>query len=970
MLAYVGTAKLGLNLRFEEMSVPAIWAPSGIALAAVLLGGYRMVPAVALGALLASVTTGAPAGVVLSITIGDSVAALTGAWLLRRARLDASLRRVRDVVALTFLAGIVSAAISTAVGVGGLLAFGGLDGSVTASALRTWWLGDMGGILLVASALLVFASTPWSWLRSRDAVQTLVLSLLYGVVAFAALRYDTGFPYLVFPLLFALALACRQPGAVLGTVIVAAVTVWLTDHGHGPFAGAQSDADLARTQLFVAVGAITALLVAAARTEREMAEHALDRLAGSERALAEAQRLAQVGSFDWDLRTGKTVWSDELYRILGLDPAVVPPAYGSMRALLHEEDRPSVDAVMRRATRELTPYTTVHRIIRPDGQVRTLECHGRVEYDEAGVPVRMVGTALDITAIALAEERFRALFENAPFSRIVIDLAGTIALVNSHTAQLFGYDCEQLVGTSVETLIPLDPDAAVAWYMMVASDAPTDDPPLELRARRRGGAEFQVEVSLTPFVSEEGRLISVAITDITDRKLAAQALAHRASHDALTGLPNRTLFLDRLEHAISRARRSRRKLAVMFLDLDDFKLVNDTRGHDVGDLLLIGLTPRLSSALRPGDTIARFGGDEFVVLCEDLSDDSDALAIAERIEQACTGPVVIGDYEHSVSVSIGVVLVTDLETVTPSDVLRDSDAAMYRAKATGKGKIELFDDVMRARLVQQLAIEASLRRAIEHGEMRVFYQPIASLEQHRIVTIEALLRWEHPRRGLLEPKCFMHVAESTGLIVPIGQWAIERACRQAVIWRDQAPAGERIPVSVNVSARELSRPDLADAVARILAATGLEPELLALEFTEAAVLEDPDVSERALHALKAIGVRLVLDDFGTGYSSLGHLRRMPIDALKIDRTLVGGLGRVGEDPALIDAIVRMAGALGVGVSAEGVETHAQLSRLRVLGCAQAQGDLFACPAPAEVLGALLADARERTRERDPDRVTA
>jgi diguanylate cyclase (GGDEF)-like protein/PAS domain S-box-containing protein len=970
-LAYAGGSKLGLRLAFEHASVSAVWVPSGIGLAAVLLGGHRLLPAVAFGALLANITTGAPAGVVLSVTLGGTTAALAGAWLLRRVHLDPSLRRVRDVAALVFLAGIVSTVISATVGVGSLLAFGRLHGSEAGSAWRAWWLGDMSGVVIVGSTLLVLAHTPSSsWLRSRDVLRTLVLSLLFAVATFAALRYDTGFPYLVFPLLFALSLACRQAGAVLGSVIVAAVTVWLTDHGHSPFVGAQSDADLARTQMFMAVGAITALLVAAARTEREMAEHALERLAGSERALADAQSLAQVGSFDWDLRTGATVWSEELYRILGLDPAVAAPGYALMRALLHDDDRASVDDVMRRATQDLTPYTTVHRIIRPDGQLRTLECHGRVECDEDGTPIRMVGTALDVTAIALAEERFRALFENAPFARVVIDPAGTIVLINSHTARLFGYTHEQLVGTNVEMLIPLEPDAPTVWYTVVASDAPADAAPLELRATRRGGEEFPVEVSLTPLVSEEGRLVSVAIADITERKHAVEALAYRASHDPLTGLPNRTLFLDRLEHAIGRARRSRRKLAVMFLDLDDFKLVNDTRGHDVGDLLLVALTPRLSSALRPGDTIARFGGDEFVVLCEDLSDDADALAIAERIEQACSGSVVIGDCEHSVSLSIGVVLVADLETMTPSDVLRDADAAMYRAKATGKGRIELFDDVMRARLVERLAIEASLRRAIALGELRVFFQPIIAVEERKIVSIEALLRWEHPRRGLLEPRCFMHVAESSGLIVPIGDWAIEQACRQAVGWRDQRPSGARIPVSVNVSARELARPDFAGEIGRILAVTGLEPELLALEFTETAVLEDPVVSEPALRALKAIGVRLILDDFGTGFSSLGQLRRMPIDALKIDRSLVGGLGREGEDPALVDAIVRLAGALGVGVSAEGVETHAQLSRLRVLGCSHAQGDLFACPAPVGEVAALLADTRSRSHERDPDRVTA
>ncbi len=579
--------------------------------------------------------------------------------------------------------------------------------------------------------------------------------------------------------------------------------------------------------------------------------------------------------------------------------------------------------------------------------------------------------AVEITAVALTEAHFQALFETASYARVVVDPAGTIVLVNSHTEQLFGYPRDELVGRAVAELIPVDADRGTAWYEGSAACAAAV---VELWARRREGDEFPVEVSLTPLVSEHGSLVSVEIADITDRKLAAEALAYRASHDPLTGLPNRTLFLDRLEHALGRARRSRRMLAVMFLDLDDFKLVNDTRGHDVGDLLLVGLTPRLSAALRPGDTIGRFGGDEFVVLCEELSEDSDALVIAERIEQACSSPVVIGDYEHAVSVSIGIVLVADPETVSPSELLRHADAAMYRAKAVGKGRIELFDDRMRARLVERIAIEASLRRAIENGELRLVYQPRVALEQNRIVAAEALLRWEHPVRGLLQPACFLHVAESSGLIVQIGEWVIEQACRQALAWRDQAPLAAPIRVSINLSAREIERPDIAGVVDRILKATGLPPDLLELELTEAVLSEDVDGAIRALCALKALGVRLVLDDFGTGAASLGQLRRLPIDALAVDRSLIDPLGSANEDAVIVDAIASMAGALGVGVIAEGVHTHAQLARLRVLGCQFAQGYLFAAPAPADELSELLAVARERgrdlQRQDEPDRVTA
>jgi diguanylate cyclase (GGDEF)-like protein/PAS domain S-box-containing protein len=958
--AYFGAARLGFSLAPAHAAIAAIWAPTGVALAAVLLGGYRMIPAIALGALLAGLTRSVPVSVAAAIMVGNTLEVLIAVWLLRRVRFDRSLTRMRDVVALVGLAAMLSTLVGATIGIGSLAVSGSIPAGEIATAWRTWWLASMGGDLLVATALIVLWGTPRSWLRTREALLTLALSLLLMAATLVIFSYDRGFPYLACPFLFLLALLCRQRGAVVGGLIMAGIAVWFTAHGHGSFVVGTPDANLIRAQVFVGISAITALLVAAARSERDVAEQALATLAHKERILEDAQRLARVGSFEWDVREQRTTWSEELYRIVGLDPTADPPGYGAVRKLLHDEDRAIVDAIVERSCREWTPYESVHRIIRPDGQVRTLECHTRVERDAAGEPLRMVGTALDITALALAEERFRALFETAPYARVVVDPGGTVVLVNSHTEQLFDFTRHELIGKHLDELIPTT-GAAAPWYGITLDDPTDGEGPIELRARRRGGDEFPIEVSLTPLVTEQGPLVSVAVTDISERKLAAEALAHRASHDALTGLPNRTLFLDRLEHAIRRAGRSRRRLAVMFLDLDDFKLVNDTRGHDVGDLLLVGLTPRLNGALRPGDTIARFGGDEFVVLCEDLSDERDALAIADRISRACSEPIVIGDHEHVVTVSIGVVLVADPELVSPSDVLRDADAAMYRAKAIGKGRIELFDEDMRTRLVERTAIETSLRRAMRQDELRVFYQPVIALEHGTVRAAEALLRWQHPHRGVIEPAEFLRVAENSGLILPIDEWVIEQACRQVTRWRENAELDAPIHVSVNLSARQLAREDIGATVARILRRTGLEPGALELEVTEGALFEDLELSTRALRELKTIGVRLALDDFGTGYSSLAYLRRLPIDAVKIDRSLVEGLGRYGEDTAIVNAVLDMARALHLSVTAEGVETRAQLERLRALGCESAQGYLLGRPGPPEQMTTLLRAASLRER---------
>jgi len=604
-----------------------------------------------------------------------------------------------------------------------------------------------------------------------------------------------------------------------------------------------------------------------------------------------------------------------------------------------------VDATIERAFSTCEPYSFVHRIIRPDGHVRTIECHGRVEVDQAGKPIRMVGTGQDVTAFKLAEERFRSLFETAPYGLIVVDGDGEVVLANSETERLFGYGRIELIGKAVEDLVP---SAAGPWYR-----EPPETGELQLHALRKDGGRFPVEIFLTTLRTEEETLISAAVKDVTERTLAAEELAHQASHDPLTGLPNRTLFLDRLDHALHRARRSANELAVIFLDLDDFKLVNDTFGHDIGDLLLLALTPRLSAALRPGDTIARFGGDEFVVLCEDLKGEADAMHIAKRISEACGEPVVVGGRQHAVTVSSGVVLVTDPLSANPSSVLRDADAAMYRAKASGKGRVEMFDEGMRTRLIERFGIESQLRRALERDELRLHFQPVVALGSGQVVAVEALVRWQHPQRGLLEPAQFIDVAQSSGLIVQIDEWVIEQACRQAAVWQKRSSDREPVHMSVNLSPRRLVRSDVAPSVARTLESTGLDPRLLELEITENTLLEDAEACSRSLRDLKALGVRLVLDDFGTGYSSLSNLKRLTIDALKIDRSFVDGLGRDDEDGAIINAVLSMAEALDVGVTAEGVETPAQLSRLREQGCEFAQGYLFGRPAPASRVAALI-----------------
>jgi diguanylate cyclase (GGDEF)-like protein/PAS domain S-box-containing protein len=948
--AYVTTARLGAPLSFWHPAMTSLWAPSGIALVAVLLGGYEMLFAVALGGVLSCVIGGMPLAVVIGCPLAVSLEAAVGVALLRRFGFDSRLARVRDVIALAGFGGAIAPLVGATIGIASLRVAGALPAAKVLTAWRIWWVGELACGLIITSALLVVIEAVRRRPDRRELAECALCVIGLGAISVAVFAHNSPVAYLPFPILILIALTCGQLGAGLGGFAVAAAAIWLTARGYGPFAGGSVPAALSRAQSFADVATITALLVAAARSERSVAERALERLERSERALAEAQQLANIGSFEWDVVTNRTTFSDELYRILGRDPATYPATYESWLQCVHEDDRERVDETVKRAFETGGSYTFQHRAVRGDGTVRTVECHGQISVDSHGQPTLVQGTSQDVTAFKLAEERFRALLENTPDAIVITDDAGRIVLINSQTERMFGYSRSELIGASVERLVPPRLVATHELTRRGSADGSHLRPlgsGVDLLARRKDGSEIPVEISFGSLETEQGRLVSAAVRDVTDRKLAADALAHQATHDPLTGLPNRNLFLDRLDHALSRARRTRGKVAVLFLDLDDFKLVNDTRGHETGDLLLVALTPRLKAALRPGDTVARFGGDEFVVLCEDLVIDAAAPSIAKRMADACARPIKIGEHEHIITVSTGIVIV-DGGASTPSNVLRDADAAMYQAKAQGKGRIGLFDERVRAQLIERIAVESSLRRALEKHELRLYYQPVFSLEQNRIVGAEALLRWEHPQRGLLGPGDFIAIAEDSGLIVPIGEWVLEEACRQAVVWRDRANGEEPLHVSVNLSPRQVSRSNVVAAVQRVLRKTGLEAELLDLEITEG------EAAALALRELKSVGVGLVLDDFGTGYSSLSHLKRFTIDALKIDRSFVNGLGSPDSgDGAIVNAVVSMAKALDVSVTAEGVETEEQLAVLRENGCPFAQGYLISRPVPPEQLDRLL-----------------
>jgi diguanylate cyclase (GGDEF)-like protein/PAS domain S-box-containing protein len=551
-------------------------------------------------------------------------------------------------------------------------------------------------------------------------------------------------------------------------------------------------------------------------------KRAADALRRSNQALADAQHVAHLGSWEVDLTDSRMAWSAELSRLYGALPRDEHDL-GDLMIGVHPDDAAALQEQLSETIEGRADFDIDHRVVLAD-TTRWLRSQGQVERNSAGVAIRAHGTA----------------------------------------------------------------------------------------------------------------------QDITDRKMAEEALAHQALHDPLTGLPNRVLLLDRLGHALSRMARSPETLGLLFVDIDRFKVVNDSLGHVAGDHMLLAVTRRLLDTLRRSDTLARFGGDEFVVLCEAVTSAAEILGIAHRIGQAMEGPLSYGSGDLVVTVSIGVAI-TNSPFVLAESLLRDADAAMYRAKQNGRAQTVIFSDAMRAEANDRLETEVALRRSLAEGDFRVLYQPVVHLATGAVIGHEALVRWQHPERGLLTPDQFIPISEETGLITKLGAWVLAEACREAQRFQDRHPEAE-LTMAVNLSAYQIAQPELTANVRLALLASGLRPDRLILEITESSLMSNGVSVTTVLHDLKALGVQLAIDDFGTGYSSLSYLKQFPVDQLKIDRTFVSGLGRDPKDLAIVAAIVALAAGLQLEVVAEGVETELQQRELLGLGCAIGQGYHFGRPA--------------------------
>ncbi|MCI3948416.1 MAG: hypothetical protein K0R11_350 [Acidimicrobiales bacterium] len=610
------------------------------------------------------------------------------------------------------------------------------------------------------------------------------------------------------------------------------------------------------------------------------------------------------------------------------------------------------------------PVASQFRMRRGDGSWAWVETMARNRLHDPDVRGIVINTR-DVTerveadvALRESEERYRLLVEHSP-DLIAVHQDGVVTYVNPAGAHMLGAsDPQELVGRRAHDVVHPD-DHPLLESRIAAVRAGEQAGLSELRMVRLDGAVIDVEAVTVPVTYRGGRASQVMARDITDRKRAERALAHQALHDHLTGLPNRVLLHDRLTQALARCARSACHVAVVFLDLDHFKVVNDSLGHDAGDRVLRAVSARITNVLRPADTLARFGGDEFVVVCDDIAGPAEGTRIARRILDALVEPVDEVDGGVHIGASVGVSLAKG-DAATADELIRDADAAMYRAKERGRGRIELFDEGMRSRLVSRLAEERRLRAAIANDEFDLHYQPVVALPGREVVGVEGLVRWRHPERGLVPPAEFIPLAEESGLITELGQWVLEEGCRQAGGWARNLGPDRPLEVALNLSTRQLAEQGLAKRVGALIDRNGLRPGgvALCLEITESFLLEDPVATGTALDELRTLGVRLSIDDFGTGYSSLAYLRRFPLDALKIDRAFVSGLGVDPDSRAIASAIIELAHALGLDVVAEGVEEEVQLDVLVELGCDRAQGYLFSRPVPAPELWSVLCAPEE------------
>ncbi len=951
-LVYFCLGRIALTVPSDAytLNIALVCSPAGIALAAILRFGRPMAAGVWLGALMVNTSLGLPLPVAAAIACGTTLAPLIGATLMRWGDMHTNFNRQQDVLTF-FIVTIVTMGIGAMIGTTTLHLAGLLPQAQMRNALLYWWLGDAVGTLVVAPPLLIFS---WEVFKRQAGVSRLTEAivsvgglLVAAAVVFGAVGLTHAPQALTFvPYVFLVWIALRLGTwpAVLSVLALAFCAILGTALGVGAFATADSKIGIAALWSYIASSVGVTLLIAALHAERNQADRDLRKSEARFRDFTYS-----LADWFWELdHHGRFSFvAGNVEGVLGFTPDEL---IGKTFAELATGD----DAVLpvrvfehafvgRRPVRALEIWSPHKK-----NGLRCLRANGVPIIDADNNFTGYRGVFEDITGRRQADEARRlaaTVFENSSEAIVITDANAKIISVNVAFTLITGYVLEDVQG-QYPSYLKSGYEASDVYESIWAGLRSRGHWHGEAQDRKKSGDLFDGLLSISAVRDERGEITSfVAIfSDISTIKKAQEELQHMAHYDALTALPNRVLLDLRLTHALERAKRSNRKAAILLLDLDGFKTINDSLGHAAGDRLLQVISKRLAEVVREEDTVARLGGDEFAIMLEHLKRGEDAMVVAKKLLDAVAQPVNLGNHQMAlVATSIGIALYPD-DGTTAAILLRNADAAMYESKGAGPGSYRFYRPEMTHVAQARFKLESALRLAMAQDELEVWYQPQVALATGEVVGAEALLRWRHPERGLILPTEFIPLAEETNLILPLGEWVLRHACKQAKAWRDRNLGFGKM--SVNIAAAQIERGDLVRLVREILDETGLPGECLELEITEGSLLHSAENARKVTSAIREMGTLLAIDDFGTGYSSLSYLKQLPIDKLKIDQSFVRDLPGNSDDVAIARSVIALGHGLGLTVLAEAVETEAQRDFLLAEGCDEAQGFHYSCALPA------------------------
>ncbi len=971
-LLYALLAKIVLTYFSANGIVSIIWPSSGLALAALIIGGKRYAWGVMLGAFLANLWAGASPVVATFIAIGNTLEALAGFLLLtRKTHFDPWLQSQRSYLRLLFMAGGVSTLVAAFVGSTTLLFSNTFPKEAFVHNLLYWWMGDSLGIVVITPFILVWRRPPLQWFKVERLPE---VGLLFGLALLACQFIFMGWLHelvgtyakavLMFLFISLAAVRFGKHGVSLIQLMTATFALFGAVHGVGFFAGDIAKSELTGFWIYINTLSIVGMLLGTYIIEHRRAQDATKKTEESLRFMLETSPIAVRIAAD---NGHQVIFANNRYarlinatseQVIGKDPKDYYANPKDYENILEQIDKGNfvTDKLVKLSIpgEEVTWVKASYRPVDFNGESAVLGWF----YD-----VTDLRKAQD--ALKLSEQLAKNSLNELKYQKFaldnhaivaVTDVQGKITYANRKFCEISGYSQEELIGQD-HAILNSGYHPKGFFKEMYRTVSRGNVWHSEICNRAKDGHFYWVDTTIAPYIGENGKpesYISIR-TDITQRVLAEQKSNFLALYDQLTNLPNRRLLMDRLNQALASSARSGKQGALLFIDLDNFKTLNDTLGHDLGDKLLTQVATRLTSCVREEDTVARFGGDEFVVMLEDLSEEplesaSRTETIANKIMTVLNLPYSLGGHTYSISPSVGVTIFTDHEEGI-EELLKQADIAMYQAKNAGRNTLRFFDPQMQIDVAARASLEQELQVAIESRQFRLFYQIQVNRSGHP-VGAEALIRWFHPTRGLIPPIQFIPLAEETGLINHIGKWVLEEACSQLKIWQLDALTQD-LSLSVNVSGKQFRQTDFVDQVKAIVKNAKINPNRLKLEPTESLLLENVDEIIAAMDELKTIGIQFSLDDFGTGYSSLQYLKKLPLHQLKIDQSFVRDIVFDSNDRAIVTTIISMAKNLELDVIAEGVETEQQRQILMENGCTHFQGYLFGKPVPLEELYELL-----------------